>query len=401
MVTVLLLLCLLTLYGYWEQKRHLSHLLDIPVRIHVNGTRGKSSVTRLIAAGLRAGGKRVIAKTTGTEPRIILEDGREVPIYRIGKPNIIEQITIIRLAWERRADMLVTECMAVRPLLQKFAEEKTVRSTVGVITNARADHLDEMGPTVGDVAEALSLTIPRKGTLFTVDSEWMPVFRRHAEGKGSRAVLIPANQVTARDMEGFQYVEHGENVALALGVCGHFGVSRDAALKSMKEANPDPGVLRAYRIRFQSKEILFYNAFAANDRDSTLRICRMLQLKNTREHPLMMIINNRGDRLQRAEQFGVMMAKDLDAACFFLIGDITRATAEIAVRRGISPDRIVNLGAASPEEVFEAVLTKTEHRSTVLGVGNIGGMGKDLVFYFKNRGEEWLNKPSDLDLSSV
>jgi hypothetical protein len=36
----------------------------IPVRIHVNGIRGKSSVTRLIAAALREAGIRTVAKTT-------------------------------------------------------------------------------------------------------------------------------------------------------------------------------------------------------------------------------------------------------------------------------------------------------------------------------------------------
>ena len=36
--------------------------------VHVNGTRGKSTVCRLIDAGLRAGGVRVFCKTTGTDP---------------------------------------------------------------------------------------------------------------------------------------------------------------------------------------------------------------------------------------------------------------------------------------------------------------------------------------------
>src|SRR5262249_34319540 len=119
-LTALLLLVLAT-YGIWEFRNHKFHLNHIPARIHVNGTRGKSSVTRLIAAGLRCSGRKVIAKTTGTEPRIILDDGHEIPIYRIGKPNIIEQLTIVRFAWERKAEILVIECMAVHPSLQKFA----------------------------------------------------------------------------------------------------------------------------------------------------------------------------------------------------------------------------------------------------------------------------------------
>ena len=40
----------------------------------MNGTRGKSSVTRLVAAGLREGGLKTFAKTTGTAPRVIDSD---------------------------------------------------------------------------------------------------------------------------------------------------------------------------------------------------------------------------------------------------------------------------------------------------------------------------------------
>lgn len=394
MLTVTVLLVLLLLYGVWESRNHLFHLRSIPIRIHVNGTRGKSSVTRLIAAGLRAGGRRVIAKTTGTKPRIILEDGRELPIFRVGPANIIEQLMVVRLAWERRAEMLVIECMAVQPHLQQVSERRIIRSTTGVITNARADHLDQMGPTVRDVAQALSSTIPDRGILFTSDGEWLPVFEENARARGSGVVFADPGAVSAGDLAGFPYVEHPDNVALALAVAAHFDVPREAALRSMQRANPDPGVLRAYCVGFHNKSVTFYNAFAANDRDSTLLIWRRLGLENTVEHPVFVVINNRGDRLQRSEQFARMMAEDLEARCFFLLGDFTHATQEIALRLGLGPERIVNLGNAPASEVFESILTKTERAASVLGMGNIKGSGEELVLYFQNRGAECSKQPS-------
>ncbi|TFH29311.1 MAG: poly-gamma-glutamate synthase PgsB, partial [Myxococcales bacterium] len=63
--------------GALELILHRRRLKKIPIRIHVNGTRGKTSVTRLIAAGLREAGIRCVAKTTGTVPRFILPNGRE------------------------------------------------------------------------------------------------------------------------------------------------------------------------------------------------------------------------------------------------------------------------------------------------------------------------------------
>src|SRR2546426_3683025 len=102
-------------YGVWESRRHLRNLERIPVRIHVNGTRGKSSVTRLIAAGMRAGGIRTLAKTTGTLARIIDPEGREIDVFRVGRPNLIEQTRIVRRAIEWGAEAMVIECMAVTP----------------------------------------------------------------------------------------------------------------------------------------------------------------------------------------------------------------------------------------------------------------------------------------------
>ena len=79
---VLALILLLMIYGFWEHRNHQRNLDSIPVRIHINGSRGKSSVTRLIGAGLRAGGKRLLTRTTGTKPRIIVKSVSELPSLR-------------------------------------------------------------------------------------------------------------------------------------------------------------------------------------------------------------------------------------------------------------------------------------------------------------------------------
>ena len=78
----------LAVAGAAELAVHRRRLRSIPIRVHVNGTRGKSSVTRLIAAGLRQGGIRTCAKTTGTLARMILPDATELPIYRPAGPNL-------------------------------------------------------------------------------------------------------------------------------------------------------------------------------------------------------------------------------------------------------------------------------------------------------------------------
>ena len=84
-----------------KDRKKLKHV------IYVNGTRGKSTVTRLIAAGLRHQGMRVVCKTTGTVPVVFHADGKEELIRRNGPANIREQLSILHLAAKEKADVLV------------------------------------------------------------------------------------------------------------------------------------------------------------------------------------------------------------------------------------------------------------------------------------------------------
>ena len=87
MKLIVLLLMLLTALGAWETWRHARHRRRIPIRVHVNGSRGKSSVSRLIAAGLRGGGLRVVAKTTGSAACVSHVDGSETPVRAARRPE--------------------------------------------------------------------------------------------------------------------------------------------------------------------------------------------------------------------------------------------------------------------------------------------------------------------------
>ncbi len=57
-----------------EYSASLKAVSKIPTRIHVTGTRGKTTTTRLIGAALRHHGLKVITKTTGKAARLIDED---------------------------------------------------------------------------------------------------------------------------------------------------------------------------------------------------------------------------------------------------------------------------------------------------------------------------------------
>lgn len=381
-------ICFLTGLGYLERRRHEANLKKIPIRVHVNGTRGKSSVTRLIASGLRAGGVRTCAKTTGTLPRMILPDGKEFPVFRPAKANVIEQIRIVETAVQWEAEVLVIECMALQPRLQWLCEDSLVKGTHGVITNAREDHLDVMGPGEVDVAKALAAMVPQGGKFYTAEREHLDIFEYACEDRGTEIIpttLDEVNTITEEDLAGFPYIEHAENVALALRICGDLGVDKETALKGMWAAEPDPGAMTSYDMDFFGRQLHFVNGFAANDPESTLRIWQMALDRYENAEKKIAIFNCRADRPDRSRQLGEVIGQWPPADHYVLMGTGTYIFAKAAIKSGIDPMKIVFAEDKRTEEIFEACVQVAGQSALIMGMANIGGQGLEIVRYFANR----------------
>jgi poly-gamma-glutamate synthase PgsB/CapB len=389
LAVLLIVIGLLLGFMAWEYQVHKRNLRKVPLRIHVNGTRGKSSVTRLIAAGLRAGGVVTCAKTTGSRPRMILEDGSEYTIQRQGRANILEQLRAVAVSSRRGAQALVAECMALSPALQVLCEEKMIRSSIGVITNVRADHLDVMGPAVEDVARALGGTMPRNNPLVTAedDPELLKILSQAAEKHKSKLICVTpdAEGITDEIMRRFPYVEHPENVALACKVCELAGVERGRSIEGMVGATPDLGALRIIHLDFFAKEIDFIHAFAANDPDSTLVIWNLVLKLFSGERQNVAILNCREDRPQRSVALGEILPNLSGLHRVLLTGSGTRIAMEAAMKKGMHPEKLIVLERPRPEDVFERAVAQIVKAGTVFGMGNIGGGGAAIVEYFENR----------------
>ena len=82
---------------------------------------------------------------------------------------------------KQKPDAVVIECMAVQPQYQWIAEHQMVKSHIGVITNVRPDHLDEMGPTEEAVARSLCNTVPVNSLLITGEDQKPEILKEGAE----------------------------------------------------------------------------------------------------------------------------------------------------------------------------------------------------------------------------
>lgn len=357
-------------FSYWRISvdRHQRRLRQLDVRVHVNGIRGKSTVTRLVAGVLREGGFNTVAKTTGSAARVIGPRGEETPIARRGAATINEQVDVVAAHVHDDVDALVIECMAVRPLYQQYSQEFMVQSDITVITNVREDHQEEMGETLEEIADSMSVTIPRGGVLITAEDR--PHLRdrlaRNAEARGSRLIYADPDMVADDDMRGFDYLQFRSNVAIGLILARLLGVSRAAAMRGMWKSVPDVGVVRLRTYEVGGAQVLWVPMFAANDRESVVLTFETLRPQFPPGAPVIGILNNRRDRGRRAELFATMVPRDLAGHLDHVItfGAYEETVSRTIVEGGFPAERVHLLG-----ETVQPSLEQILHTIAGLAVG--------------------------------
>ena len=372
-----ILLLILLIVGFIEIYIHKLSLEKIPVRIHVNGTRGKSSVTRLIAAGLRAGGLNTFAKTTGSTPRIINNLGNDVELHRLRSASIGEQIKLIRYFSNYKPDVLVMECMAVNPQYQWISEHRIVKSTIGVITNVRPDHLDEMGTTLKDIALSMSNTIPFNSKVFTSDKKCYDILNDIAVSRESVLECPEKNSFDKKMLNQMKFIEHPENIDLALKVCESLGIKKNVALSGMIKAKPDPGALFVWDIVFKKNKNKFVSAFAANDPSSTMKVWNLI-INGRNEHKCI-FLNTRNDRRYRTIQLVELVLKHIKPEVFIVRADDIDSIIKNYEKTNIK--LIIYNMQTSPNKVVNEINNLNNH--LVVGIGNIVGWGDEFLSEIK------------------
>ena len=339
-----------------RDRRALRHV------VYVNGTRGKSTVTRMIAAGLTAGGHRVLCKTTGTLPMILHPDGRQQILKRSAPANIREQLTSLHGAAREKADILVIECMALQPEYQRVSGRDMLRADVGVITNARLDHMDVMGDTREEILACLMEMLPEKGLIFTAERDFPDQLRARAQRLGSELTISDPDSL--EDIPGVRELDFPENVALALDVCTGLGVDRLTAFEGIRGFVRDPFALSV----FEGQKVTFVNALSANDGSSTRMI---LEATRRQGEELIVLINNRADRPARARDMAGL-CRELAPGEIWLLGDQQQALSRLC--RRAAPGAKIRPFHRAAEIPF-----RSDSPRLILAVGNIKDQGMALA----------------------
>lgn len=360
----------LLLLGVLEKWLHRRKLKAIPIRVMVNGTRGKTSVTRLIAAVLREAGICTYAKTTGTQAVWILPDGTEQE-YRKNRPvNIREQIPFIRRARKGGAQAVVIECMALHPENQRMMAEEFVRPTIVSITNVRVDHIVEIGATEQETVETLALSFPASAQIVSDDPRFDAYTDRRVDPSGE--------EIEAGYVQSFAYPMFEDNVRQVLSVARLLNIDRSVALRGMLKAKPDVGMCGPFSVG----SCTVINGFAANDLESSRALFeKAVSERALQEQPVWILFNNRGDREFRLSEF-LPLVRELSArgAQLRVIGENGDKVARYFQRRaGVRARKLQQ----PPLAWLEALGAQP---CVVLCIGNIKGIARDTIEALQARG---------------
>jgi len=368
-------------------------LRRIPIRICVTGTRGKSSVVRLIAGALRESGMSVLAKTTGSRAALILPDGSERELRRRGLPSVLEQKRVVRTAARLKAKILITEMMSIREECLFAESRRLIRPGLLVLTNVRLDHLDLMGRSREEIAACLASAFPVQGTVIFLEEECLSIFERKGRALGTRLILARKNAMRNMDRTAaLPYEESEANVRLALEAIRELGIGEETALRGMAKAAPDFGALRIWDVpgTESGPAVSFVSAFATNDPGSSREaLDRVMGKPSFSGRMFIGLLNLRDDRGDRTLQW----AEALEAGVFdrlarvAVIGGQAWAFGRRLKKWGGWPEgRLVVFKERTPAAVSEGLLRLADGPAVVIGLGNIGGLGKGIVEHWERMG---------------
>lgn len=353
---IIVLMIVLLVLSLMESILHCIALKKIPFRILVNGTRGKTTTTRLIAAALRDKGIRTYAKTTGSDAQIIKDDGSVVMLKRRRGVRLTENISFVHKAAKAGCQCIVVECMALHEESQRMMASKFIRPTHTIIINTLSDHMDAMGEKREDVAWTLSQSVDKDTKLYVTEDFYDSLSVRSF------------NKVEVRhyDFESSVSVAD-EDVSLAVSLLKDFSLTEEEVLDSAKHITPDIGLYD--RFDFPCGSVL-YPTFSINDEENMEK--KVVDVYKERNEKLSLIFNNRKDREFRIYYLRNLITRNRDKiGRVYIIGDYRSKVA-----RYIGKKCSVETLVSDPEELKDKM---TDNAGVFVGLGNIKGAGERLI----------------------
>jgi gamma-polyglutamate synthase len=343
----------------------------------------------MLASVLREDGKVVLAKTTGSAAKYILPDASEVDVPRNRLISIIEQKNLIKKAAKIDAECVVAEIMSIFPENHFIESQQILKPNIVVITNARKDHTETMGETTEKIASVLSLDITHNSTCFIPQNENRSIFTNAVRSMKGNLFQVTNGISSAIQNKSQQMLnkEFVENLDLVYTVAKHLKIENRVISDGIFKTRHDLGKFKIWKYKLEKKNKIYYlvNAFSANDPESTFQVIAKLQeLLPAASDKLIGLLTLRTDRGDRTLQW-IEVLKNSKFDVFRKIF-VTGRHSNIVKRK---VNRVSALKPTQPQKIMDSILAESENQTVIFGFGNMAGIGRQLVDYWNEIGEEY------------
>lgn len=260
---------------------------DSTRRILVTGSRGKSSIVRLLHTALHHAGLETYARITGVVPR-------ELSVDKVRSISRSSGAHVEEMRWWLKqlpasAEGIVLENSAITPDLQGLAA-LWLQPQVTVLTNTLPDHQEAWGTTRASAAEVLVAGIPKDGLVLLPSS--LKADNYLADLLELRSCKTVFAEPAADAGDGFPAI----NLGLALTTIKQLGLEPEPALQAMQNLQADSYDFNV--VNYNGAKVAM--AFSVNDISSTRKLFHSM---NWPEEQTRLIYNHRKDRPGRFRSF--------------------------------------------------------------------------------------------------
>ncbi|MCA9734475.1 MAG: hypothetical protein H6696_20335 [Deferribacteres bacterium] len=360
-------ICILMLFLVVEYATLVKALKKIPIRILVNGTRGKSSSVKILYQIFRKNGKIVCAKTTGDEPKLYFHEGSEHVIHRSAPAGIFENIRHLRRMAKLQPEAIILECNALQAETQRILASSIFKPNYVLITNILPDHQEIMGNNLIENTRVLRECIPDSATIITIPTVAKLL---HESCQNSFRLLVANSKAPSDRYENIPESIIAEHWSLIQTMCRHVSIEEDLCKEVFhqfwREANA------RICLTFPEKNTELCDLFSANDVESTHRFVQhALEHTQTQEKELIFLLNCREDRPLRTQQFSHYLGKNFSESLVWLTGSGRYLGKRMLVNQKFPKERLFLLNR---HEIRGKVFENSGRNKLIFCIGNHKGM---------------------------
>ena len=220
-----------------KNKSKRQQIVDkIPIRISLNGIKGKSIITNLVSNILIEAGYKVIGKTANESSDIILglQNGSDDEYSKLQHKTNNDKFSVLKNASELGVDAVIYENIDADSASKKVSKFNELNENIAVISEISEDYVEEDDKLVQSFAKV----IPYEGYLVTTNNNYTDYFKSIARERNTKVIIADNSKITYKYLDLFDYDDVSvENAALSIAVGEALGIDEKTCLRGMVNIN--------------------------------------------------------------------------------------------------------------------------------------------------------------------